>query len=83
MDSTFLKERIEKTKLQIIAFEDASLALANDGVQSYTLDTGQTTQKVTKLELEWIQKNITALYNRLATLEARLQGSGTIARPAW
>lgn len=84
MDSTFIQERIDATKAQILAYEDAVLALATGGVQSYTLDTGQTRQTVTKLDLNALNKVLDSLYNRCATLEARLNGSGTItARPAW
>jgi len=84
MDATFLQARIDATKAQMIAYEDAATALASGGVQSYTLDTGQSRQTVTRLDLDNLQKTIGSLYNRLATLEARLNGSGTItARPAW
>lgn len=83
MDLTFIQGRIDATKLQIVAYEDAALALAG-GVQSYTLDTGQSRQTVTKLDLSAIQNTIDSLYNRCATLEARLNGSGTVTvRPAW
>lgn len=84
MDAAFLQDRITATKAQIVAYEDAALALGTGGAQSYTLDTGQTRQTVTKLDLPAIQRAIDSLYNRCATLEARLNGSGTItARPAW
>lgn len=83
MDATFTAARITAVKAQIIAYEAAALALAA-GVQSYELDTGQSVQKVTKLNLSSIQKTIDLLYNRCATLEARLNGSGTThGRPAW
>lgn len=83
MDRTFIQGRIDATKLQIVAYEDAALALAG-GVQSYTLDTGQSRQTVTKLDLGAIQKTIESLYNRCATLQARLTGSGTVTvTPAW
>jgi hypothetical protein len=84
MDAAFLQARIDATKAQIIAYEDAATALASGGVQSYTLDTGQSRQTVTRLDLDNLQKTIDSLYNRLATLEARLNGSGTVTvRPAW
>jgi hypothetical protein len=82
MDAAFIQARIDSTA-QIIAYEDAITALAG-GVQSYSLDTGQTRQTVTKLDLSALQKAIDAMYNRLVTLEARLNGSGTVTtRPAW
>ena len=83
MNKAFIHGRIDSTKLQIVAYEDAALALAS-GVQSYTLDTGQSRQTVTKLDAKEIQHMIDSLYNRCATLGARLNGSGTITvRPAW
>lgn len=84
MDSQFIQDRITATKAQIIAYEAAAEALATGGVQSYTLDTGQTRQTVTKLDLDHLQKRLDTLYNRCAMLEVRLNGSGTsIARGAW
>jgi len=82
MQSTFLQGRIETTKLTIVAYEDALFALGN-GVQSYTLDTGQTRQTVTKLDLSALNKTLDSLYNRCATLEARLTGGAVIVRPGW
>lgn len=83
MDRAFIQARIDSTKLQIVAYEDAALALAA-GVQSYMIDTGQSRQTVTKLDLSAIRRTIDSLYNRCATLGARLNGSGTVTvRPAW
>ena len=85
MDATFIQARIDATKAQIIAFEDAILALGTaGGVQSYTIDTGQTRQTVTRQDLSSLQNKLDGLYNRLVTLEARLNGSGTsIGWPGW
>jgi hypothetical protein len=83
-DRQFWLDRIEKTKQLIIAWEDAELALSAGGVQSYTLDTGQTRQTVTKADLGTIRNTIDGLMNRLVTLEARINGSGVVnVRPAW
>jgi hypothetical protein len=83
-DRQFWLDRIEKTKLLIIAWEDAMLALSAGGVQSYTLDTGQTRQTVTKADLGTIKNTIDSLLNRLVTLEARIGNGGVvIVRPAW
>lgn len=84
MDAAFIQDRITATKAQIVAYEDATLALAQDGIQSYKLDTGQTIQNVTKLDLKDLNATIDSLYNRCATLEARLNGTGTkIGTPGW
>ncbi len=83
MNAAFIQDRITATKAQIVAYEDAALALGS-GVQSYQLDTGQTRQTVTKLDLGKLQQTLDSLYNRCATLEARLNGSGTLTvKPAW
>lgn len=84
MDAAFIQERITATKALIVAYEDALLAITTGGVESYTLDTGQSRQTVTKLSIDWLNKSIDSLYNRCTTLQARLDGSGsTTMRPAW
>lgn len=80
---TFMDERIAATKLAIIAYEAAAMSLGS-GVQSYMLDTGQTQQKVTRVDIADIQRTIDSLYNRLSTLCARATGSNAITmRPDW
>lgn len=84
MDRTFLQARITATQAQIIAYETAIDAIISGGVASYTLDTGQTNQTVTKLNLAATQRTLDSLYNRCATMEARLNGSGVVTvRPGW
>lgn len=83
MNTEFWQERLAACQLQVAAYEDASLALASGQIQSYTLDTGQTRQTVTKLDLEWINTAIDSLLNRCATIEARLNGAALQTRPAW
>lgn len=82
MDCAFVQDRITAVKAQIIAYETAILALTTGGIASYTLNTGQTTQTVTKLDIEKMDKAVDSLMNRLATLEARCgKGSTSIGRP--
>ena len=84
IDSTFLQARIDATKTQIVAFEAAVLAIGTGGIEEYLIDTGQTRQRVTKLDLSLLQKTIDSLYNRLATLCARRDGTGVVTvRPSW
>ena len=85
MDRTFLSARIDAVKLQIVEHEGALLAFAQNGLlQSYTLDTGQSRQTVTRSDLATINRQLDVLYNRLATLTARLTGEGvTQVGPAW
>lgn len=84
MDSTFLQARITAIQAQVVAYESASLALAAGGIQSYKLDTGQSMQWVTKLDLDMIQRTLNSLYNQLQLLEYRLNGGNTsIGVPGW
>ena len=84
MNAAFLQARITATQAQIVIYEAAAEALGTGGAQSYLIDTGQSRQSVTKLDLADIQRTIDSLYNRCSTLEARLNGSGVVtSRPAW
>lgn len=85
MSCDFLAERITRTKLLITAYEDAILALSSAGaIESYTLDTGQDRQTVTRANLKSLNATLDSLLNRLSTLCARQTGSGVlIGRPGW
>lgn len=83
MDAEFTAERIAAIKAQIIAYEDALTALATDNITSYTIDTGQTRQTVTRRDIGQINITIGSLSNRLATLQARLNGASTYGGSAW
>lgn len=84
MDRSFALERITATKALIVAYENALTALATaGGVHSYTLDTGQDRQTVTRADVPAMNKMIDSLYNRLATLEVRVYGGATQGRPLW
>ena len=64
--------------------KNAISAIVAGGAQSYTLDTGQTRQTVTKFDISSMNRILDSLYNRCAMLEARLTGNNTITgRPAW
>lgn len=84
MNRDYLLAKITSTKTLIDTYEDAILALGEaGGIQSYTLDTGQSRQTVTRYDISSLSKSLDRLYNRLATLESRLYGSSITARPSW
>lgn len=84
MDGSFLKQRIESTKAQILALDDAITQITAGYVESYTIDTGQTRQTVTRANLASYQRVLDSLENRLATLQQRLDGrSTTNGMAAW
>lgn len=83
MDATFLNERITATKAQIVAYEDALTAFGASNIQSYELDTGQDRQRVTRADIASLDRTVDSLYNRLASLEARLNGASVTGAPGW
>lgn len=71
MDNGYIVQRIETTKAAIIAYEDAIDAILVGGHQKYVLDTGQSSQTVTRLDVNTMQEKIDLLYSRLDALCAR------------
>jgi hypothetical protein len=74
---TWIQSRIDKTKTTIESIEDAILALSTGSHQSYTIDTGQTRQSVTKKDISRLNVELDKLYSRLDYLDIKLNGSGT------
>jgi hypothetical protein len=84
VEGSFLDARIAYTKTLIEKIEAAVDALTVQGVLSYSLDTGQTRQSVTKNDIVRLNEMLNGLYNRLATLEARKSGSAVVTvTPSW
>lgn len=79
----FIQGRIDAAELLIVAHEDASVIAAATGAQSYTLDTGQDRQSVTRYEIGRVNDVISALFLQIQVYEALLNGGSTIARPAF
>jgi len=83
MDVTWLQARITATQTQIETLEEAVDAVSSGAVQSWTLDTGQTRETVTKKNVATYEATLDRLYNRLAVLEARLNGAVVQVRPGY
>lgn len=81
--TAFLSARIATTQALIVAYEAAILALTTTPVVSYTLDTGQGRQTVTRQNIDAMQATLEGLYNLLTTLNARLCGGTITVRPDW
>ncbi len=71
-DRAWIEARITKTKALIVKYEDAIDALSIGGASSYSLDTGQTRQQVTKQDISKLTDVLNSLENRVSTLEAKL-----------
>lgn len=83
MDTAFIQDRITATKAAIVAIESALTAFTTTNIQSYELDTGQDRQRVTRADIADLNATVDSLYNRCATLEARLNGGTVSVSPAW
>ena len=84
MSTAFWTARKAATEAQILAYETAIEALAGDGVQEYSLDTGQSVQRVTKVNLSSMQTALDKLYNRYQIICQRLNGGGSVQGvPGW
>lgn len=86
MQDSWLEARITATQTLIENAEDVLSALLLEDTpsnQSYTLNTGQSVVTVMKRDLARVSAFIDRLYNRLATLEARVNGGGSQGVPGW
>lgn len=75
--------RLDAARALVEAYETAITSLSSGTVQSFTLDTGQTRQTVTKKDMTTLEKGLNSALNRVATLEARVCGAAGQARPGW
>lgn len=74
--AAFWQERLDYNKTLAVNYETAIATLSTDGIESYTLDTGQGRQQVTRRDLTGLQSDLDIIYNRIATLDARVNGTG-------
>lgn len=68
----FLENEYQNVKALIYAYDQAISALLTGTHQSYQLDTGQSSQRVTRLNLAELQSTRASLLNELNSLASRL-----------
>ena len=84
IDRAYIQARIDKLKQRIEAVEDALLNLQATPVFQYTLDTGQTREVVTKLDVPRLEDTLDRMNARLQYWCNLLNGGGTFnAGPAF
>lgn len=84
MDATFIQARITYFETLIPILESAVEAVATGTVQSYTINTGQTTETVNKKNLMSYTNRLDWAYQRLDYWYIRLNGGATIqVRPGY
>jgi CBS domain containing-hemolysin-like protein len=76
--TTFIQSRITALQAQIVAYETAMTSLSSSAVKSYTLNTGQTTQTVTKRDLSRLQTELDWLIGRLQYWDTLLNNDGVV-----
>lgn len=74
---------IENLRTIIWEYDKAILALVSGTHQSYLLDTGQTSQRVTRLDLKNLVETRRLLIDELETREARTGRGVVTVRPDW
>lgn len=83
-DSEWIEARLAGARATVVALETAINALTVDGVASYTIDTGQTRQTVTRQNVAELRNSLSAAENRLTVLEARYCRGGRFqAKPGF
>lgn len=83
MDLAFLDNRITFFEELIIVLEEAISGLSTDQKKSYTINTGQTTETVTKRDLSMLTSKLDWAYQRLDYFNNRRNGGVTIyVKPA-
>jgi hypothetical protein len=78
---TFWEDQLATIDAQIAEYASAISALAVNSIQSYTLDTGQTRQVVTKAQLGSLRATYQELLAMRSTIQARVCGATHTGRP--
>lgn len=77
-DIEWERQRLEKVKAIIDALDDAILQLTVNGVLEYSLNTGQSIQRVTRQDVTKLVDQRGVLFQQYDSLCARLTNGGAI-----
>lgn len=83
MAETFWINQLTKAQEQAEKLATAIDFLYHNPHKSYTLNTGQSSQQVSRPDLDSLQDQYDRLLNRIATLDARCNGASQQIRPTW
>jgi len=82
-DAAWIQERIDAKKALLAQYE-AALTAFDLGVYSYSFDTGQSRQTVTRTSATQLAKDISRLEDEISVLMTRLCGGGRLySRPGF
>ncbi len=87
-DQTYLEhlsDEYNNLKNLVFKYDEAISALLTGGHASYQIDTGQTMQRVTRLDLAMLQEKRDIAENKLNTLALRLRKTAGVVQavPRW
>lgn len=75
--------QLEQLETIIQNYNDAIIFLTVNPTEEYTLNTGQSEQKVKRHNLANMNKTLDSLYNRYSTICLRIDATPIISLPAW
>jgi hypothetical protein len=78
VDVEWIQARIDATKLAIVSVETAILTLSTSNMASYSLDSGQTRQTVTRNQVGSLRLLLPQLEDRLQYLQNKLCGGAAL-----
>lgn len=80
----FIADQIPAIENLIIQYQNALLAFA-DGVQTYTIDDGQSKTSVSKAQMGEIKNSLQALYQQLELMYQRAgcDSGASVVQPTW
>lgn len=76
LTAAYYQDRIDNALLTIEALETAMVDLSTGTIKSYTLNTGQTTQSVTKKNINLLTSAIESCYGLIEFWDMRKNGGG-------
>jgi len=79
----FWIDQRDRTQARITAYQDAIDYLIENPTKSYKLNTGQSEQEVTRVDLEKLENLVERSMNRLITLNQYINPSPSVHAPAW
>lgn len=80
----YVQGQIDATTSSLTAAQEAELALMTGGIQSYSIDTGQGRQSVTRANITELRNYIDYLTSRLQYWYIQLNGGGAgYGGPSW
>lgn len=83
MNDQFIQDRITACQDQIVALDGAILGLSSGKIKSYALNTGQTTETVSKKDILRLQEAKQDIINECTMWEVRLNGGSILVQPGW